>query len=86
MKRLERTIACQPLFHALLNQGEKISPKDIYRYFRNAGEAGIAVSFLMMADILAAYHSSLPQDLWLKMLAIVDQIWGSLVGQTSGIG
>ena len=75
VKYLERVIACQSLFHALLKQDEKLSPKDIYRYFRNAREAGIAISILGMADILAAYRSSLSQDLWLKKLAIVDQIW-----------
>ena len=75
VKRLERMLANQPLLHALLKRSDELSPIEIYRYFRNAGETGIAVTFLVMADILAAYRSALPHDLWLNKLAIADQIW-----------
>ncbi len=74
-KRLERMLACQPLLQYLFELGEDLSPKDIYCYFRNSGEAGIDLTFLAMADFLAAYRADLPLDVWLKKLATVDRIW-----------
>jgi len=75
MKRLGKMIASVPLLHSLARLGKDISPKDIYCYFRDAGDAGIDASFLVMADVLAAYRSSLPQDLWLNLLAVVERVW-----------
>jgi len=75
LKRLGKTIASVPLFYSLAGLGKDISPKDIYCYFRDAGDAGIDAAFLVMADILAAYRSSLPQDLWLDLLVVVERVW-----------
>ena len=75
MKRLEKTIAGISLFNSLCDLRVELSPTDIYRYFRDVGEAGIDATLLGLAGVLAAHRSSLPQDLWLKQLAVVEQIW-----------
>jgi hypothetical protein len=42
----------------------------VYRYFRSAGPAGVDAAYLSLADTLATYGPSLPQDVWLRQVDI----------------
>jgi tRNA nucleotidyltransferase/poly(A) polymerase len=41
-----------------------LSPREIYRYFRQTGESGIEVIILSMADFLGTYIPPAPQNAW----------------------
>ncbi len=43
----------------------------VYRFFRETKQAGIAVCLISLADLLATYGTSLPQDRWEKQLDVV---------------
>jgi poly(A) polymerase len=43
----------------------------IYRFFRQAGEAGVEVCILSLADALATYGPGLPQDKWAHQLDVI---------------
>jgi len=47
-----------------LERSTPISPREIYRYFRKTGEAGIEVIILIMADFLGTYVPPAPQNAW----------------------
>jgi poly(A) polymerase len=47
------------------------SGRAIYRFFRDTGIAGIDICLLSLADLLATYGSTLPQDRWTRQLEIV---------------
>lgn len=56
----------------LLGQGEEPpTRRAIYRFFRDAGEAGVEVCILSLADTLATYGPALPQDVWQRHLVAV---------------
>lgn len=46
----------------------------IYRYFRACGPAGVDVCLLTLADTLATYEASLPQDTWVRQLDVVRML------------
>jgi tRNA nucleotidyltransferase/poly(A) polymerase len=57
---------------SLLSHGNELpSKKAIYRFFRDAGSAGVDICILSLADILATYGPTLPQERWSKHLEIV---------------
>lgn len=43
----------------------------VYRYFRDTGTAGVDICILSMADMLATYGSTLPQEDWVRHLDIL---------------
>jgi hypothetical protein len=47
------------------------SRKAIYRFFRDTGQAGVDIALLSLADTLATYGPTLPQDLWARHLEVV---------------
>ena len=56
----------------LLGQGEEPpTRRAIYRFFHDAGGAGVDICILSLADILATYGPALPQDVWQRHLAAV---------------
>lgn len=48
--------------------------KTIYRFFRDTGVAGVDICILSLADLLATYGSTLPQDRWLRHLDVVRSL------------
>lgn len=48
----------------LLAQSPPITRRAIYRFFRDAGPAGVEVVLLSLADTLATYGHTLPQPVW----------------------
>jgi hypothetical protein len=61
--RLGQIVRCQEELIAL-ECSIPISPREIYRYFRKTGEAGIEVIILFMADFLGTHVPPAPQNAW----------------------
>lgn len=64
----------------LLAQGdEPPTRRAIYRFFRDAGPAGVDVVLLSLADVLATYGPGLPQPAWIRQLdvarALLEAWW-----------
>ncbi len=43
----------------------------IYRFFRDTAQAGVVVCLLSLADLLATYGATLPQERWARQLEVV---------------
>ncbi len=56
---------------------EKPSRKSIYHFFRDTGVAGVDVCILSLADVLATYGPTLPQDRWVRHLEVVQTLLGA---------
>jgi len=52
----------------LANETEGPSRRAIYRFFRDTRQAGVAVCLLSLADLLATYGATLPQERWGRQL------------------
>lgn len=65
--------------HQLAAASPQPSPRAIYRFYRDAGEAGVDVCLLSLADTWATYSHTLPQEVWLAELqacrAILEARW-----------
>jgi poly(A) polymerase len=54
----------------ILERFTEISPREIYRYFRNTGEAGIEIILLSLADFLGTYVPPAPQNAWISRVEV----------------
>jgi poly(A) polymerase len=54
----------------ILEGSTSISPRDIYRYFRRTGEAGVEVIMLSMADFLGTYVPPAPPNAWITRVDV----------------
>ncbi|MCD6400964.1 MAG: CCA tRNA nucleotidyltransferase [Anaerolineales bacterium] len=71
-----RTIGSYNLHPLFMKPGDtQPSNRAIYRFFRKTGEAGIDICLLSLADTLATYGTSLPQDIWEKQLELVRTLF-----------
>jgi hypothetical protein len=70
-QRLE-TIVGQHMRPAALSR-ETILPsrRAVYRFYRDTGEAGVDICLLSLADMLAAYGPTIPQDRWERHLDVI---------------
>ncbi len=61
------------LFHTnrLVKENKPPSRRAVYRFFRDAGPAGVEVCLLALADLRATYGQSLSQESWVAMLDVV---------------
>jgi putative nucleotidyltransferase with HDIG domain len=61
------------LFHTnrLLNDGKMPTRRAIYRFFREAGPAGVGLCLLALADLRATYAQTLSQETWSAALDVV---------------
>lgn len=59
----------RPLY--LTNTGRAPTRRAIYRFFRDAGLAGVDICLLSLADVLATYGPTLPQEHWENHIAVV---------------
>jgi hypothetical protein len=63
----------------LAQAGTRPSRRAIYRFFRDCGTAGVDVCLLSLADALATYGPTLPQDVWGSHLdtvrALLSAFW-----------
>jgi hypothetical protein len=55
------------------------SKRAVYRFFRDAGEAGVGVVLLSLADLLGTYEHTLPRERWARQIevarALLDAWW-----------
>ena len=78
IKRLKSIVRQHMRIHLLA--GERTAPtrRAIYRYFRDAGPAGVDIALLSLADTLATYGPSLTQPVWqaeLETARILLEAW-----------
>lgn len=61
------------LYHAnrLEGDGKPLSRRAIFRFFRDAGQGGVDICLLALADLRATYERTLPQETWAAALDIV---------------
>jgi putative nucleotidyltransferase with HDIG domain len=63
---------------SLLSHGEeKPSRKSIYHFFRDTGVAGVDICLLSLADVLATYGVTLPQERWIRHLEVIQTLLGA---------
>ena len=51
--------------------------KAVYHFFRDTGAAGVDICLLSLADMLATYGATLPQDRWARHLDVVQTMLGA---------
>ncbi len=61
----------------LSHPAESPSRKAIYHFFRDTGAAGVDICLLSLADVLATYGTSLPQERWARHLEVVRALLGA---------
>jgi tRNA nucleotidyltransferase/poly(A) polymerase len=74
IKRLQTIIRYHMRPLLLCQTGQKPTRRAIYRFFRDTGEAGVDICLLFLADLLAAYGHTLPQETWVHSLDIVRML------------
>jgi putative nucleotidyltransferase with HDIG domain len=50
------------------------SRREIYRFFRQSGAAGVDICLLNLADTLAVYGPGLPQEVWVRNLEVARSL------------
>lgn len=58
----------------LAQTGQSPTRRAVYRFFRDTGSAGVDISLLSLADVLAAHGSAIPQDFWGRHLDVVSAL------------
>ena len=59
----------------LLAQSDDLpSRRAIYRFFRDAGESGIDVCLLALADTMATYGPGLPETTWIRLVDVIRRL------------
>lgn len=61
----------------LSHSAEAPSRKAVYHFFKDTGAAGVDICILSMADILATYGATLPQERWTRHLEVVRSLLGA---------
>jgi poly(A) polymerase len=54
-----------------IREGKLPSRRAVYRFFRDVGSAGVDVCLLALADLMATYEQTLPQETWAAALDVV---------------
>jgi hypothetical protein len=58
----------------LAREANPPSSRAVYRFFRDTGEAGIDICLLSLADLMATYGNTLPQERWTRQLDVVQTL------------
>jgi poly(A) polymerase len=72
--KLTETLVRYHLRPTQMSQGGLPSPRAIYRYFRDTGDAGVDILFLSLADHLATRGPRLKLDNWREHTRLVDYV------------
>jgi len=56
----------------LVNFGILPNQRKVYRYFKDAGDAGVAIALLMLADTLATFGETLDHNQWMQAVSVVE--------------
>lgn len=51
------------------------SRRTVYRFYRQVGEAGVAVVLLALADTLAVWGQELEESLWRSLVVVAETLW-----------
>lgn len=82
VKHIEKILRQQNALLPIVKNGQTPSRREIYRFFRNCQGAGIEVIILFLADMLAAYGVTLPQEKWETTInicqAMLDAYWNEI--------
>ncbi len=65
-----RLIIRNHLRPGLLEASPPVTPRAVYRFFRQTGEAGVDVVLLSLADLLGTFAPGPPEDAWLRRLEV----------------
>ncbi len=57
-----------------LAQVDEVSPRAIYRYFNKAGDAGVEIALLSLADHLGTYGDVGEGDAWQRLMTVVAKL------------
>jgi tRNA nucleotidyltransferase/poly(A) polymerase len=71
VEHIERIVRHHMRPMLLANSDDPPTRRAIYRFFRDAGLAGVDICLLAMADFLASYHINPPQELWNRYLKTI---------------
>jgi len=71
-ERLRTLIRHHMRIHSLVLTGAPATPRAIYRFFRDTGEAGVDITIHTLADTLATYGPTLPKETWATYLDICE--------------
>lgn len=74
VKRLQSIVRSHMRPILLAQTGEPLTPRTIYRYFRDLDSIGVDVCLMALADVLATYEYTLPQDIWLNQIKVVRSL------------
>lgn len=78
IQRLKSVVRHHMRLHLLSGEANPPTRRAIYRFFRDAGPAGVDIALLSLADTLATYGFSLTQDVWqaeLETARILLEAW-----------
>jgi poly(A) polymerase len=53
----------------------RLSPRGIYRFFREAGERGVDLALLALADTMAVWGPRLTEEIWEPRLCVARTLW-----------
>ena len=74
--RLGETVVRQHMRPLLLANQKRVSSRAVYRFFRDAGRAGVDVLLLALADHMATYAPGADGDPWPRLVALVVRMLG----------
>jgi tRNA nucleotidyltransferase/poly(A) polymerase len=75
IKQVETAVAHHMRPFSLAQTGKPLSRRAIFRYFRAAGETGLDVGLLALADHLATYEGMGDTAVWEHLLAVVAELF-----------
>ena len=77
IRRLETIVRYHRWPAAMSRDAQPPSPREIHRYFRRTGAAGVEIVLLSLAQVMAAYGPRLPHDLWRAHLETARALWSA---------
>ena len=64
------TLAAAHMRLSTLSEGPQLTRRAVYRFFRDTGDAGVAVVLLSLGDVLAVYGPRLKRETWQRVLRV----------------
>ncbi|MDR3572703.1 MAG: HDIG domain-containing protein [Anaerolineaceae bacterium] len=71
---LETTVRHHMRPHFLEMAGSRLTRRAIYRFFKDTGDVGVDICLLSLADVLATYGSTIPEEHWISKLDICQTL------------
>lgn len=77
VQRIRQIVLGHMRIHFLIREPQPIARRQLYRFFRESGEAGIEICLLSLADRLAVHGPELPIEKWLAELDVVEALFSA---------